>query len=91
MSDVKLTDAEREQLRGLGQGQVPSAVETIVAAREAAARAEALSVAAVSLQRIVDYWDGRPLRGHGDHIYAHLVAVLEVIDADAAHNEQATA
>ena len=31
--EVRLTEAEREALRGLGQGQVPAAVERILAAR----------------------------------------------------------
>lgn len=47
-------------------------------------RAEGLTGAAISLQRIVDYWDGRPLRMHGEHIHADVLDVLRAIRADAS-------
>lgn len=49
-------------------------------------RAEGLEAAAILLRRIADYWDGRPLAGHGAHIYADLMDALRAIEADAAHN-----
>ena len=52
----------------------------------AQARAEALEVAALMLSKVVDYWDGRPVTMHGQHIYADLRDVLAGIEADAAHN-----
>lgn len=91
-----LTDAEREALWVIWESGVEDdaelaglfffAVASIAAAREAAARAEALSVAASLLERVVDYWDGRPLTHHGDHIHADLVDALRGIKADAEHN-----
>jgi hypothetical protein len=92
-----LTHTERDEIREAivsdltfrTRGTTLSAIERIGAAREAramaAARGEALTVAAISLQRIVDYWDGRPLSaGHGVHLYADLLDVLRAIKADAA-------
>ena len=58
----------------------------IQAEASAQGRSEALSVAAAILQRIVGYWEGRPLTHHGDHIHADLVDALRAIEADAEHN-----
>lgn len=60
------------------------------AARDRETRAEALSVAAGLLRVVVDYWDGRPVRGHGEHIYADLRDALRVIERDAEHNRAAS-
>ena len=38
-----------------------------------------LAVAEYLLRQVVDYWDGRPLTHHGDHIYADLLDVLRAI------------
>lgn len=44
-----------------------------------AAMSEGLAVAEHLLRKVADYWDGRPLAGHGQHIYADLLDVLNAI------------
>lgn len=41
--------------------------------------ADGLAVAERLLRQVVDYWDGRPLTHHGDHIYADMCDVLRAI------------
>lgn len=48
-------------------------------AREAKAREEGLALAEGLLRKVMDYWDGRPLKLHGEHIWADLVDVLNAI------------
>ena len=96
---VPLTDAEREALWTIWESGVEddaelaglffAAVALIRAEAAVAARAEALTVAASLLERVVDYWDGRPLTHHGDHLHADLLDALRAIKADAEHNTPA--
>ena len=43
------------------------------------AREDGLAVAETLLRKVADYWLGRPLSGHGAHIYADLIDVLRAI------------
>ncbi len=81
-----LDEIERgvDRLRNLFEARDDRGGKTVTA--EMQARAEALDVAAILLGRVVDYWDGRPLAGHGEHIYADLRDVLAGIKRDADHN-----
>jgi len=45
------------------------------------AKSEGLAVAADMLGKVVDYWDGRPTRLHGEHIEADIRDVLKAITA----------
>lgn len=53
--------------------------------------AEGLSVAAISLRRVFDYWEGRPLTMHGQHLWSDFRAVLDAIERDAEHNREGQA
>ena len=86
-----LTDAERDSIvcEIAGDYDNPGlwlAIERVVRRREIEATANTLAVAGVLLGKVADYWDGRPLTHHGDHIYADLVDVLRAVRADEQHN-----
>ncbi len=58
-------------------GDVPNAYAAFVGAEAELARLRS------ALERILDYWDGRPLLAyHGHHIYAELVKALSNEESD---------
>jgi hypothetical protein len=85
-SDVEPPDDWQEQAAAEAVALFRPALDALLG-RE---RAEALDVAATYLDRVVDYWEGRPLTHHGVHIHADLCEVLAAIRSDANHNDPRT-
>lgn len=91
-----LTDGERDQLRGLGQGQVPAVVESIIAARVDRLESALRDIAA-DHKRQTDTWHHRggrtdsAQRWHDGYVTAcasHSIKARAALDPDAAAEDE---
>lgn len=76
--DGAVGDARKRQTAQPGLDANPAA-ERI----RAEGRHDALVVVGGLLDKLIDYWDGRPLRLHGDHIYADIADITQAVHRDA--------